>query len=72
MAEDNREEVETLRRNNTILLNACKMAYRKHALDALDIGWEELIKELSRALLGVMGDTAFDNWVDEVCPENTI
>lgn len=48
------------------LLDATKMAYRKHHLDDTSIGWDELSDILMSALCNEMGDLAFQNWLKEV------
>ena len=45
------------------LLEACKMAYRKHHLDDQSIGWDELSKFLLNALCNAMGDEGFQEWL---------
>jgi hypothetical protein len=48
------------------LLDAVKMAYRKHHLDDRSIGWDELGEVLMMALCNEMGDVAFQKWLEEV------
>jgi len=55
-------DMRELERENKILLNAVKMAYRKHHKDDPDIGWEELSEVLYHALAEVMGDDEFVKW----------
>ena len=45
------------------LLDAVKMAYRKHHLDDPSVGWDELSDTLMMALCNEMGDKAFQDWV---------
>ena len=45
------------------LLNACKLAYRKHHLNDESIGWEELGDCLLDALCNEMGDDGFQEWL---------
>ena len=42
-----------------VLLDAVKMAYRKHHKDDLSIGWRELSDILFNALTETMGDKKF-------------
>jgi hypothetical protein len=48
------------------LLDAVKMAYRKHAEDDPDIGWSELSEKLGEALSQAMGAEMFSKWLDEI------
>lgn len=50
------------------LLEAAKLAYRKHHLGDDKVGWSELSEALLDALCEAMGDEAFQAWVDEVKP----
>lgn len=50
------------------LLEAVKLAYRKHHLGDDSIGWEELSEKLGDVLCEVMGDAAFVEWMKEVKP----
>lgn len=63
-------EDENAEHNYKILLNAAKMAWRKHALDDKNIGWEKLTETLSGTLAQVMGDKAFDEWSESIDPES--
>jgi hypothetical protein len=45
------------------LLEACKMAYRKHHLNDQSIGWDELSEVLLNALCNTMGDKGFNEWL---------
>lgn len=47
------------------LLNAVKMAYRKHHLGDTEIGWDELSDMLLDALCELMGDEEFNRWLKE-------
>ena len=49
-----------------VLLDAVKMAYRKHAEDDPDIGWSELCEKLGEALSQAMGAEMFSGWLDEI------
>lgn len=51
------------------LLNAVKMAYRKHHLDDSSVGWDELSNVLMITLCNTMGDKAFQTWLDRVSNE---
>jgi len=44
------------------LLEACKLAYRKHVLSDDDIGWDELDDKLLDTLCNVMGEKEFIKW----------
>lgn len=48
------------------LLEAVKLAYRKHHLDDDSTGWDELGEMLLNVLCEAMGDAEFVAWVDEV------
>lgn len=48
------------------LLEAVKMAYRKHHLDDPDIGWEELSDILHNAICNEIGDDGYCDWLEEV------
>jgi len=48
------------------LLEAVKLAYRKHHLGDPSIGWDELSDKLLNVLCETMGDRAFIKWVEEV------
>ena len=53
------------------LLDACKMAYRKHHLGDDRIGWEEVSDALLHALCNEMGDKAFQKWVEGTWDDKT-
>ena len=55
--------------DRSILINACKNAYRKHSLDDSDIGWTELSETLAATLAEVLGDKEFARWSEEVARE---
>ena len=48
------------------LLEACKVAYRKHRLNDDSIGWDELSDILLNALCNEMGDVGFQEWLRQV------
>jgi len=48
------------------LLNACKLAYRKHWLDDDSIGWDELGDILCDAICNSIGDDAFQQWLEDL------
>ncbi len=48
------------------LLDACKMAYRKHVLDDDTIGWDELNDCLLDAICNEIGDEGFQQWLRQV------
>lgn len=50
-------------RTNDELLEAVKLAYRKHHLGDDTIGWNELSDTLLNALCNAMGDEAYLEWV---------
>jgi hypothetical protein len=52
-------------RDNQILLDAVKNAYRKHHLGDDSIGWDELSEILENALCNVMGDEGYQKWIRE-------
>ena len=45
------------------LLDAVKMAYRKHVLDDVNVGWDELSDTLMAALCNEKGDEWFQKWL---------
>ena len=47
------------------LLEACKMAYRKHVMDDKSIGWDELSDALFEALCNEIGNDDFVIWLSE-------
>lgn len=48
------------------LLEAAKLAYRKHHLGDDSIGWDELSEALQNALCEAMGDRAFVAWTNDI------
>lgn len=48
------------------LLNACKLAYRKHVLNDDSIGWEELGDRLLDAICNEIGDDGYQQWLQQV------
>ena len=48
------------------LLEAVKMAYRKHHLSDARIGWDELDDALCNALCNEIGSNEFCDWVESV------
>jgi len=52
-------------RDNQILLDAVKNAYRKHHLGQAEIGWDELSEILMNALCNVMGEDKFCKWLND-------
>ena len=57
-------EIPSMKRHDDMLLNAVKLAYRKHHLDDPSIGWEELSDKLHTILCEVMSDKVFCEWLD--------
>lgn len=53
------------------LLDAVKMAYRKHHLDDPSVGWDELSDVLMVALCNEMGDKGFQNWLHQVSAQQS-
>lgn len=51
-------------RDCIVMLEALKLAYRKHCLGDDSIGWEELEKTLQNTLCNIMGDEEFINWLN--------
>ena len=51
---------------NDQLLNAVKLAYRKHHLNDDSIGWEELSVVLLDALCDAMGDEGYEAWMKDM------
>lgn len=49
-----------------ILLEAVKMAYRKHHLGDDSIGWEELSNILCNAICNTIGNESYCQWVDSL------
>lgn len=58
--------VKDLRWKNERLLEALKMAYRKHHCNDDTIGWHELSDIMSCVLPDVIGDSEFCAWVDSL------
>ena len=56
-------EIARMKKENDILLDAAKAAYRKHHLDDSNIGWDELSGILLNALCDVMGDKGYQDWL---------
>lgn len=50
--------------DSTELLEAVKLAYRKHHLGDDSIGWDELSEKLQDVLCEAMGDEAFQAWIE--------
>lgn len=48
------------------LIQAVKLAYRKHCLGDDSIGWDELDKFLHNTLCEVMGDEEYQKWLEQV------
>ena len=55
-----------------VLIEACKEAYRKHAMNDSDIGWAALADTLGTVLAEVLGDKEFNRWTEELNPEKTV
>ena len=51
------------------LLEACKLAYRKHHLNDDSIGWDELSDALLDALCNEMGDDGYAEWIKSLKEE---
>lgn len=51
---------------NDRLLHAVLCAYAKHALNAEDIGWEELGDILQSAICNEIGEDTFGAWIARV------
>jgi len=58
------EQIVKLKAENEELIKAVKMAYRKHHLSDMSLGWEELSDALCDALCNVLGDDGFQKWVE--------
>ncbi|MDY6857332.1 MAG: hypothetical protein SWO11_22040 [Thermodesulfobacteriota bacterium] len=52
------------------LLNACKLAYRKHVLNDDSIGWNELGDCLLDAICNEIGDDGYQQWLQQVKSED--
>ena len=63
-------EMDQLKKDKEVLLNACQMAHRKHTYGDDSVGWEELTGELAQALRDVMGIEGYGKWQDEYNDEN--
>ena len=48
------------------LLEACKLAYRKHHLGDESIGWEELGTILLDAICNEIGDDGYQKWLEDL------
>ena len=53
----------TILLNQALLLEAAKLAYRKHHLGDESIGWDQLSDVLQTTLAEVMGDRPFQAWL---------
>jgi len=53
------------------LLEATKLAYRKHHLGDESVGWGELSEALCNALCNEMGDKGFQRWLRDLPPIGT-
>lgn len=62
---EHKKEVEWLREEKGELLEAVKLAYRKHHLGDDSIGWDELSQSLMNPLCNVLGDEGFRKFLDE-------
>lgn len=47
------------------MLDALKMAYRKHHLGDMSIGWDELSEKLGDVLNNAMGPDGFIEWMEQ-------
>jgi len=56
----------TMQSENANIIEAYKLAYRKHVLDDDSIGWDELGNFLLNALCNYMGDGSFQSWVNSL------
>ena len=52
------------------LLEAVKLAYRKHCMDDKRIGWEELGYALHDAICNCLGSEAYEAWVEGMLKDN--
>ena len=48
------------------LLDACKLAYRKHVLNDDSVGWDELGNCLLDAICNEIGDDGYQQWLQQV------
>ena len=60
-----RSEIDALRRERDEQTRLIQSAYRKHHLGQDNIGWNELSDRMCDTLCNVMGDTAFQKWLEE-------
>lgn len=54
-----------LKKNHDHLLEACKLAYRKHVLNDDSVGWGELGDWLLDAICDAIGDDGYQKWLKE-------
>lgn len=58
-----KEILEKAKKELVPVIDACKMAYRKHCLNDDSVGWEELDCALEYALCNVLGNDGFTQWL---------
>lgn len=63
-------EMQHIMANAPELLEAVKLAYRKHHLGDPDIGWDELSEKLLDALCNAMGADGFVQWLHSLGHED--
>jgi hypothetical protein len=52
------------------LLRVAMMAYAKHTLDIVQIGWQELGEALGDELANTVGGDTFAEWVENISAED--
>ena len=70
-ATDECKDRATLRDSNARLLAVVKKAWRKHHLDAQDIGWDELGDRLHDEICNAIGSDGFCDWADSLNEDGT-
>lgn len=61
-----RADLDKLTATSNELLEAVKLAYRKHHLDDPGIGWDELSEKLHNAINNAIGADGYLAWMDEI------
>lgn len=55
--------IEELRKDRYMLLLAVQMAYKKHHIGLVEIGWDQVSKTLHNTLCESMGENGYQEWI---------